>query len=490
MVPNPTRISRPNRIPAALAAVIAIWSCAPVALGDARADYASLFGEEEKKVLATAFTKDDATFAAKLLARAGDLKDAPELQRLVLTRAVELGQKDADGLATAIDAAKQIIATAQGTEKLDWRGKLVDLYAAQYKRATGTKRAEAGEFLLNILQKEADDLTAESKYADAVKRLNEARDIARSIRSPRVDDFLSAAKDVQTRQQTAEKYDRLRQKLEQQGGDTAMLEQVILGYLLEVGDAETAKKLAAGHPDKTWEKMIGLSATAGKATEPALLLEVADWYGKVGERLSGSGAAAIALGRAQGLFRQFSHAYQKKDALGLRAQDGLDRVTRALAQASPGATTADRIVIWNQHNNVSNDRGTRTLNVALLLKGKTVWRQSRLAIEWKANQDISLTIQLPTILFDRVRVEVVEWHGIGGGLSEIEVFAGTQNIAKGGAVTASGYVRSTVPGTQDLFQPAFLTDGTTTSGASYKGYWCLPNNTAGWAEIELPAIRR
>lgn len=483
MIRQPTGSTfRSARIGARLAAAALLLQATSAALADARADYASLFGEEEKKVLATGFTRDDATFAAKLLSRAADLKDAPELQRLVLERAVDIGQKDADGLATSIEAAKQIIAMSSGASKQDWRGKLVDLYAAQYKRATGARRAEAGEFLLGVLQKEADDLLAETRYADAVKRLNEGRDIARSIRSPRVDDFLAAAKEVQAKQVTADKYDRLRQKLEQQGGETALLEQVILGYLLEVGDPEKAKKLASGHPDKAWEKMVELSAKPlADLVNPDLIM-LGDWYMAVGDQLPG---CPDGFGRAQSYYRTFLRNHQKKDAEALKVQQSLDHANRQLSQVAPGSVTADRLILWNQHNAQWNDRGTLAVNVLLLRKGKNIWRQGNLSIPWAPNADTKVEVEVPPVVFDKVRIDIIRWQGRGGGLAEIQVFAGTVNLAAGAKVSASEYLIAPPGIPRDVHAADKLTDGVTSSGNYPNGYWLSGENRSGWAEVEV-----
>lgn len=447
---------------------------------DAQADYASLFGDEEKKVLATSATRDDAAFAAKLLARANDLKDAPELQKLVLKRAVELGQKDADGLPTAVEAAKQLVTIGQGADKLEWRGKLVDLYAAQYKRATGAKRAEAGDFLLGVLQKEADELSGEGKYADAVKRLNEARDIARSIRSPRVDEFLSAAKDVQARQQTAEKYDKLRQRMEQQGGDVAMLEQVILGYLLEVGDAETAKKLAAGHPDKTWEKMIAIWCSLGGQGDNNILLDLSSWSRPVFSRATDS-ARVEGLNRLVLSLEKALASYPQQDATRLKMDAELESVSLMIAQSASGLVTADKIILINTHNNTNNDRGTLVANVHLFRGNKAIWSRMAVAVAWQAGSSPSTTISIPGVAFDRVRVEVVKWQGVGGGLDEIRVIKEGRNISTNAKTAASGFF-------DNRFNPSTVTDGIIESN-SPKGYWLLPDGVAGWIDL-VPTSRK
>ena len=67
-----------------------------------------------------------------------------------------------------------------------------------------------------------------------------------------------------------------------------------------------------------------------------------------------------------------------------------------------------------------------------------------------------------------------------GGLSEVEVFSGKKNIARGCQVTASAEHKPGDPRSGNM-----LTDGITTSAEHEKGYWLLPPGNQGWAEIHL-----
>jgi hypothetical protein len=454
-----------------------------IACADAQSDYASLFGDEEAKVLQTPTARDDAAFAAKLLARTADLKDAPELKRLVLTRVVELGQRDADGLDSAVTAAKEILASAQGGDKLTWHDKLLDLYTAQYKRATGPKRAEAGGFLIGVMQEEAESLAKQGKYADASKRLKDAQDVARTIRSPRADALAELAKDLQARQIVADKLDRMKSKYETQGGDVSVLEQLILGYLLELDDEATAGTLAARHPDKQWERVLKLLQAAPETLADQDLIDAGDWLVKVSERPSVAASKPLLMGRAHTCYRRFLTKHGKKDAVALKVQDSLNKLLKLAG--SPTATTADSVVVHNQHNFKHNDRGSKAIVVSLLLKGKQVWRSGLTPLAWRADTDTSVTVKLPSVLFDRVRVDVTEWQGNGPGLSEVEVFSGTKNLVRGAPVNASGQLRGaqTPP---SYYLPSYVTDGVVSSGAGYTGYWCAPDSQPAWIEIGLP----
>jgi hypothetical protein len=180
--------------------------------------------------------------------------------------------------------------------------------------------------------------------------------------------------------------------------------------------------------------------------------------------------------RAGTLADKFVSAHQKQDAERLLATQERDKIYSGLAALNVSA--ADRLVVWNCHNTSSNDRGTARINVLLLLRGTVGWSKSGLPIDWNPGKDTSLTIPLPKIPFDKIRIEVVEWHKLGGGLSEIQVFRGETNIAQGAPVAVSGMYDKRFPASR-------LTDGITTSAEDAKGYWLLPNAAPGWAEIDI-----
>lgn len=142
---------------------------------------------------------------------------------------------------------------------------------------------------------------------------------------------------------------------------------------------------------------------------------------------------------------------------------------------TPGVV-ADRVVIWNQHNDGAKDRGTRECNLSLWRDGREVWRQDAIETPWSPDVDKSVSVTLPQERFDRVRVEVTNWERAGGGLAEIEVISGERNLALGCPAVASAWY-------DDRFPPNRLTDGI--SASSRDAFWLLPDGLLGWAEVDL-----
>jgi hypothetical protein len=158
---------------------------------------------------------------------------------------------------------------------------------------------------------------------------------------------------------------------------------------------------------------------------------------------------------------------------------GWAEVDLTFAQPQPSSgVSADKLVIWNTHNAHHRDRGALACNVRLSVGSEEVWRQDDVAMPWEPNSDGRVEIALPDKPFDRVRIEIPRWQGLGAGLSEVEVNRGDVNLARACPVIASGNF-------EYPYVSATITDGITTSASNGIGYWLAPDNAAAWAEIDL-----
>lgn len=143
--------------------------------------------------------------------------------------------------------------------------------------------------------------------------------------------------------------------------------------------------------------------------------------------------------------------------------------------------TADRIVVWNTHG-IPGDRGTAEFDIILLNEGKKVHEEKGIKPPWRPSGDNpSKVIFVPPVTFDTVRIEITKWHKNGAGLSEVEVWNKTENLALKGTATASGVWDENEPASAAI-------DGNTKEEQAKKGYtfWILPNASTGWIEITLP----
>jgi hypothetical protein len=143
----------------------------------------------------------------------------------------------------------------------------------------------------------------------------------------------------------------------------------------------------------------------------------------------------------------------------------------------PGGTKR-QLVLYNQHNGDAKNRGTKTVNILLTFKDKSVWKLENQETKWRENRAEVTRFDLPNLQYDKIRIEIVEWHGSGGGFSEIQIVDTNKNILKDEMISASGQL-------DERFPKKNLTDGILHSKELFKGYWLLPNGQKGWVDIVL-----
>ena len=141
------------------------------------------------------------------------------------------------------------------------------------------------------------------------------------------------------------------------------------------------------------------------------------------------------------------------------------------------------LIVWNQHNGTAKDRGTKAFRVEVFNGNSVIWKTDRVEIEWSGDADTKAVVKIPKQNFaiDRVRVTVLEWYAGGGGLAELELLRDGVNIAPKCAVSVSAFLQN-----DQRFGAKRLIDGITSSKNTLGGYWLLPNEKAGWAELKLP----
>lgn len=144
---------------------------------------------------------------------------------------------------------------------------------------------------------------------------------------------------------------------------------------------------------------------------------------------------------------------------------------------------ADRIVLWNTRNGPQNNFGTTRVNVLLYLGTQLVWQECGVRLPWDGTSDHSVSLGVPSVRFNRLRVEVTDGTGNNGaGLNEIEVFQGSENLAPTAVATASdSWMNGAI---HESFAAKNVIDGLKSNVDFAKGYWLLPDASLGWIELE------
>jgi len=138
-----------------------------------------------------------------------------------------------------------------------------------------------------------------------------------------------------------------------------------------------------------------------------------------------------------------------------------------------------KVVIVNSHNGQYNDRGTLLADLKLLLDGKVVLTR-RFTLPWKRATSIPVPVpvRLPRTQADAVQIDVLKWQGLGGVLSEIEVYQDGVNLARDAPAEASAEK-------DEPYRAANVTDGDYGGEFEQGGIWVLPDNEPGWVRVYL-----
>jgi hypothetical protein len=137
-----------------------------------------------------------------------------------------------------------------------------------------------------------------------------------------------------------------------------------------------------------------------------------------------------------------------------------------------------KVIIYNTHNGPKNNRGTRLLDVTLLLDEKPVF-QRRITMIWKPDVSAPNIIRLTGRMeFNQVKMTVLKWEGFGGGLAELEVYQGNSNLALDALATGDS-------SPETRCRPSSLTDGNLGALTDQNGLWMLSNSTTGTVVVHL-----
>ena len=174
-----------------------------------------------------------------------------------------------------------------------------------------------------------------------------------------------------------------------------------------------------------------------------------------------------------------------------RGNDGLklcaEKEAELAAQANKLLNDKDAAVdksinfirLWNTHNWKYCDRGADKVKVEIFHKDKLVFASGVLDMPWQVQNSPSLDIRFPeNIDFDRVRINIMQIHGRGGGLAEVQVFVKGKNIARG-CTTQSSSIYNGV-----LCTSTNTVDGVAEDIGDGIGYWLLKSgDEPGWLDL-------
>jgi len=291
--------------------------------------FESLFGKEAGRVAASADRKDDAAFAAKLLALVDTIQGQPDFKALLLQKAYEFGVRSAAGYPTAIRAMERL-ADLASDRKADCDQKALNVCHLAYQESKNREeKAKAGQAFLERLIALGDGSVQDGKFTEAGQFYQQAQGIATAIQSDRKAEVEAKAKWVTARLAVDKQVARCRGSLQANPQDKAAASQLLWLCLVELDNpAEAARYMDFGC-DETTKKYVVVAGMKTENLPEAACLKLGDWYRGLADMAGPCGKEAM-LRRSKTYCEQFLRVHADEDQDRMKAGLILAQVEKGL----------------------------------------------------------------------------------------------------------------------------------------------------------------
>jgi len=296
--------------------------------------YADQFGEQEARVARSTSTRDDAEFAAKMLASARELDAQPKAKALLCEKACEFGLKDAAGWATAVEALALLRTCTEGREaEIDAR--LLEASEVRYKLSRGPERERAGLRLVAMLVEAGEKALAAGQGDRAVTSYARAVRVASAIRLPQARSIAMRRRLATEAARTVKEAEDLEKARRAAPDNRALATRLLMLYLVERDDpAKAVELLRSAEASEAVRTYAPLAAKGPAAANEALSAELGDWYAALAAKARGYGKYRM-LRRSRAYYQRFLALHEKKDVTRLRVAMAMAKVVKALEPLMP-----------------------------------------------------------------------------------------------------------------------------------------------------------
>lgn len=297
----------------ALMAVIV--SCPALAWGDQAEDtFKSVFGPEIERVAQSRGTEDDIDLAQRLLKTAGETKEKGRLVVLLLESSYTLAMKHPSGFDTACQAALQLKrlpdAPASAFEKL------LTVRTRQYNMASGARKSEIGQQLVEWAMEQAEAMALDRQYEEALKLMRQAMAFGPNATQRGFATYRIRALTEMDR--AARQANLLREKLKEEPTDEASRLRLLQVCVVDLDDPEQAAAALSRDCDERYRTYLPLIQKDDQALADTACLELADWYRSLADSASQI-ARPNMLRRAKRYYDLYLDKHKSVDATRMKA---------------------------------------------------------------------------------------------------------------------------------------------------------------------------
>ena len=283
-----------------LAVMLVVMAAANVLLAEDKAKqlYDFRYADQRKQVDATSGKTDDVALAKQHLKDTEKYASTPELVKVILEQAYELGVRDVTGYVTAAQSIDLLIAKFPN-ERASYVDKAIRVYDLQVRRSQD--REAAGEKLIALLLEQAAAEAAKDEFGKSVDLASNANSIASIVKSSRKAEVSAVWKYYQARRDL---------KITPSNGALRMA--VIRMCVVELDDPAVGAILLTGDMSEQLRTYVPLAAEDPAQVKEAACLELGNWYVELAKEASEYGKA-ICLNRAVAYLERFLSLHKAED---------------------------------------------------------------------------------------------------------------------------------------------------------------------------------
>lgn len=237
----------------------------------------SIYGERQRKAMASRSTDDDLALADEILQVAQTTSDGPDVIAALCERVYQLCSRRTESLPRAVDA---MVLTAEHVE--DKKSSYLDRAAAAQQRlftaTRGPQRDAVARRLVEILGISAEHHVQAENWTVAAQYLRRAVAAANSAKLPNAEQLRRSLLETQNRPRLLQKADQLKATLKESREDKAAANALIELYLIGLDQPEEARKYSFLSDDKELIDGVRLASTDFDQLEDDDRIAVGDLY--------------------------------------------------------------------------------------------------------------------------------------------------------------------------------------------------------------------
>ncbi|MDP6046152.1 MAG: discoidin domain-containing protein, partial [Phycisphaerae bacterium] len=281
--------------------------------------------------------KDDAELANAFMKACSMLADEPDVKILLYQKAAVYGAKDPVGHASALRGVEMLMKTVPD-RKAEWEELLLNIRKAQYAKARGTNRPQAGKAYIDQLVVSARAHTAAGNTTKASSQYRLALMLARAYDRDRAAAITAELRVTAARVTMLKRRLTLLKKFEADPSDQETRLQLVMMELLEFDNPAASQKLLNQDMDDYLRTYIPLAAQPIEKTADTACMDLGKWYEKLLDESKTIAGRTTAIKRATAYYKQFMLVHEKKDMNTLRAGLAIKRLNAQAAKL--GITTS------------------------------------------------------------------------------------------------------------------------------------------------------